>query len=270
MFLYCCIHPIFNPCDFSSSFYSWHILRGAFNKCPDFFVQAFKIVVDSWKLSIVLLYILWDGWPIFTISDSNKQLEQELEYNLLTPDCHSWWISKIQSGCEDTLEERYAIKLCFKLGKNSTETYGMLQIAFGASCMNWASVFELQKRFKYARESVRDDERCGRSREVNTPEFISQRVRVRLRVTMLRFLREFRKRFFGRGQHSLNWDSGIFIRTMHQSTTPSLSQTIWARWVSRQFFTLPIVQTLLLVTCVVLRQLRRWKRMWRRTLTRSN
>ena len=31
-------------------------------------------------------------------------------------DCHSWWISKVQSG-RDTLEERYAIKFCFKLGK---------------------------------------------------------------------------------------------------------------------------------------------------------
>ena len=30
------------------------------------------------------------------------------------PDCHSWWISKMQS---DTFEERFAIKLCFKLGK---------------------------------------------------------------------------------------------------------------------------------------------------------
>ena len=43
----------------------------------------------------------------------------------------------MQSGCEDTLEEWYAIKFCFKLGKNdATEMYGMLQTAFGASCMN--------------------------------------------------------------------------------------------------------------------------------------
>ena len=35
---------------------------------------------------------------------------------------------------------------------------------------------------------------------------------------------------------------------MHQSTTPSLSQTIWPRWASRQFLTLRIVQTLLSVT----------------------
>ena len=79
-----------------------------------FFVQALKIIVDSWKFSMLLLYILWDDWLIFMISGSNEQLQQELEYTLLKPDCHSWWISKMQSGCE---EEWYTIKLCFKLGK---------------------------------------------------------------------------------------------------------------------------------------------------------
>ena len=53
--------------------------------------------------------------------------------------------------------------------------------------MNRASVFEWHRRFKEGRESVRDDERSGRSKEVNTPEFIGQRVRVRVMVTMLRF-----------------------------------------------------------------------------------
>ena len=147
-----------------------------------FFVWAFKIVVDSWKFSMLLLYILWDDWPIFMISGSNEQLLKELEYTLLKPDFHSWWISKMQS---DTLEEQYAIKFCFKLGKNATETYGMLQTAFRPSCMNRASVFEWHKRFKEGRESVMDNERCGRSKEVNTPELIGQRVRVK--VTMLRF-----------------------------------------------------------------------------------
>ena len=75
----------------------------------------------------------------------------------------------MQSGHEDTLEERYAIKLCFKLGKNATEMYGILQTAFGASCMNRASVFEWHKRFKEGRESVRDDQRCRRSKEVDWP-----------------------------------------------------------------------------------------------------
>ncbi len=69
----------------------------------------------------------------------------------------------------DTLEEQYVIKFCFKLGKNATETYGMLQTAFVASCMNQVSVSEWYKRYKEGRESVRDDERCGRSKEVNIP-----------------------------------------------------------------------------------------------------
>ena len=137
------------------------------------FVLAFKIVVDSWKFTMLLLYIWWDDWPIFMISASNEQLQQQLEYTLLKPDCHSWWISKMQSGCEDTLEERYAIKFGFKLGKNdATETYRMLQTAFGASCMNQVSVFEWYTRFKEGRESMKDNERCGRSKEINILELI--------------------------------------------------------------------------------------------------
>ena len=65
---------------------------------------------------------------------------------------------------------------------------------------------------------------------------------------------------------------------MHQSPTPSLSQTIWPRWASRQLLTLPIIPTLLPVTfayslsseAVVMRQLRRWKRLWWRSLTCSH
>ena len=60
--------------------------------------------------------------------------------------------------------------------------------------------------------------------------------------------------------------------------TPSSSQTIWPRWISKQFLTLPIVQILLPVDfgyslsseAVVMRQLRRWKRLWRMSLMRSN
>ena len=138
----------------------------------------------------------------------------------------------------------------------------MLQTAFPPSCMNRASVFEGHKRFKEGREFVRDNERCGRSKEVNTPELIRQRVRD----------------FVGRGQHSSNRVSCISTWTMHQSTTLSFSQTIWPRWASRQFVTVSIFQTLLPVTfgyslsseAVVMRQLRRWKRLWRRSLTRSH
>ena len=143
------------------------------------------------------------------------------------------WLSQlvnfINSIWTETLEERYAIKSCFKLGKKATETYGMLQTAFRPCCMNRESVFEWHKRFKESRESVRDDERCGTSKEFNTPELIGQRVRVR--VTMLRFWGSSRRDWVGRGQHSSNKVSGISTRTMnrlfdqdgHQdSSTPSL------------------------------------------------
>ena len=93
--------------------------------------------------------------------------------------------------------------------------------------------------------------------------------RVRVRVTMWRFLGSSGRDSLGRGQHSSNRVSSISTRTMHQFTTSSLSQTIWPRWPSRQFVTLPIVQTLLPVTfgyslsteAVVMSQLRRWKRL---------
>ena len=123
------------------------------------------------KNSVCYCYTSWWPifyWPIFMISGSNEQLQQELEYTLIKPDCHSWWISKMQSGHKDTLDEWYAIKFCFKLRKNATETYGMLHAAFGASCINRASVFEWHKTLKEGRESVRDDERCWRGKEVST------------------------------------------------------------------------------------------------------
>ena len=100
--------------------------------------------------------------------------------------------------------------------------------------------------------------------------------------TMLRFEESSGRDSVGRGQHSSNRVSGISSRTIHQSTTPSLSQPIWLRWTSRQFVTLLIVETLLPVTfvyslssrktleAIVMRQLRRWKRLWRRSLICSH
>ena len=168
----------------------------------------------------------------------------------------------MQSGPEDTLEERYAIKFCFKLGKNATKTYRMLQTAFGPSCRNRASVLS----------GLRDSKKARRlwwmmSKEVDTPQLIGQRVRfrVRIRVTILRFIGSSGRDSVGRSQPSSNRVSGISTRTMHLFTTPSLSQTIWPRLASRQFLSLPLVQTLLPVTfayslsleAVVMRQLRR-------------
>ena len=65
--------------------------------------------------------------------------------------------SKMQSGRADTLEEWYAIKFCYKLGKNdATETHGMFQTALGPSCMNRASVLSC----------IRDSRKAGMMRGV--------------------------------------------------------------------------------------------------------
>ena len=64
---------------------------------------------------------------------------------------------------------------------------------------------------------------------------------------------------------------------LQQSTIPSLTQTIWSRWASKQFLCLPIVQTLLPVTfgyslrseAFIMRQLR-CKRLWWWSLTHSH
>ena len=79
----------------------------------------------------------------------------------------------------------------------------------------------------------------------------------------------------GLGLELLCWG---FKGVQEEIPTPPLSRTIWPRWASRQFLSLSIVQTLLPVTfayslsleAVVMRELRRWKRLWRRPLTRSH
>ena len=100
-----------------------------------FFVWAFKIVVD------VIHLMRW----LANFYDFRFKWTATVAIGIHPPDYHSWWFSKMQS---DTLEERYAIKLCFKLRNNATETYGMLQNAFRPSCMNRVSVFTWHKRFK--------------------------------------------------------------------------------------------------------------------------
>ena len=141
----------------------------------------------------------------------------------------------------------------------------MLQTAFGASCMNRASVFECHKRLKEGREFLWEDGGVRRSIHLS---WLAKGLG----------LGNSGRDSVGRGQHSSNQVSGSSTRTIHQSTTPFLSQTIWLRWASRQFLTLPIVQTLLLVTfgyslsseAVVMRHVRRWKKLWRKSLTRSH
>ena len=135
---------------------------------------------------MLLLYILWDDWPNFMISRSNEQLQQQLEYTLLKPDCHYWWISKMQS---DTLEERYAIKF-WKAG----------------------SLWEMMRGVGGVRKSIHQS-LLAKGLELGL-EFLCW---------------GFKGDSVRTGQHSWNWVCNISTWTLHQSTTASLSQTIWPR-----------------------------------------
>ena len=219
-----------------------------------------------------LLYILWDDWPIFRISVSNEHLQQQLEYTILKPDCHSWWSSKMQFGREDTLEERYAIKFCFKIGKK------MPQKCMECFRLLLEHLAWIEHQFL---SGIRDSRKAGSLwGMVRDVEGVRKSIHHSWLAKWLGLLCwGFKGRdSAGRGHHSSNRVSDISTRTMHQSTTPSLSQTIWPRWVSRKFVSLPKVQTLLSVTfayslssgAFIMRQLRRWKRLWRRSLTRSH
>ena len=109
------------PSPFSLSLSIYIYIWDEYDKFPDFFAQAFKI---QYVIAIHLMRWLANFYDFrfkWTATAATG-------IHLLKPDCHGWWILKMQSN---TLEERYALKFCFKLGKNTTETYGMLQTAFG-------------------------------------------------------------------------------------------------------------------------------------------
>ena len=166
-----------------------------------FFVQAFTIVIDSWKFTMLLQYILWDDWSIFMISGSNEQLRQKLEYTLLKPDCQCWWISKIQS---DTLEERYAIKFCFKLEKKMPKKRReCFRLLFDH--LAW-----IEHQFLSGiRDSRKPGSLWGMMRGVGG-------VRKSIHQSWLaKRLGSSGRDSVGRGQHSSNRVSGISTRTMH-------------------------------------------------------
>ena len=87
-----------------------HILhiRSAFNKFPDFFVQAFKIVVDIIAIHLMRwLTNFYDFTFKWTATAGNGIHPTKGWLSLLVNFKNAIW----------TLEERYAIKFCFKLEK---------------------------------------------------------------------------------------------------------------------------------------------------------
>ena len=75
------------------------------------------------------------------------------------------------------MEQRLAIKFCFKAGKSATETLQMVNAAYGDQALSRSNVFRWYGRFRDGREDNEDDLRSGRATECrneNNVEKISQ------------------------------------------------------------------------------------------------
>ena len=76
-------------------------------------------------------------------------------------------------------DQRTCIKFCFQLGKTSSETIQMMQMAFGNGCISKTRIKEWYNRFKGGRTSVDSDSRSGRPSMTKTLDNIE---RVRLAI----------------------------------------------------------------------------------------
>lgn len=63
---------------------------------------------------------------------------------------------------ERTVEQRYAVKYCFKPGKSASETLELINHAYGDDTFSCIRVIEWHKMFKEGRELVEDEHRVGR------------------------------------------------------------------------------------------------------------
>jgi len=67
------------------------------------------------------------------------------------------YVIVIFTMCEST-EQRICIKFCFKIGKTATETYQLLQQAYGEDAMGHTQVFDWFRRLKEGAPSVKQNE----------------------------------------------------------------------------------------------------------------
>jgi len=71
------------------------------------------------------------------------------------------YVIAIFKMCEST-EQRICIKFCFKIRKTATETYQLLQHAYGGDAMGHTQVFDWFRPFKEGRTSVESNPPSGR------------------------------------------------------------------------------------------------------------
>ncbi|GFW02060.1 HTH_48 domain-containing protein [Trichonephila clavipes] len=80
-----------------------------------------------------------------------------------------WWpnVKQVFLVCSEKSdnEQRCAIKFCFRVGHNATETFAKLQQAYGDSVLSRAQIFRWFKAFSEGRESIEDQPRSFKTTE---------------------------------------------------------------------------------------------------------
>ena len=218
------------------------------------------------------------------ISGSNEQQMQQLEYSLLKPDCHSWWISKMQS---DTLEERYAIKFCLK----AVWSIPYVSVAFFRHRNVWnasdcfSSILHLFEHLAWIEHQflwgIKDSRKAGSLwgmmrgvggvRKSIHQSWLAKELGLGLLCWGFKGVQQEIPR-----EEASPFQNGSVAFPPGQCTSPQLHPC--HRLFDSPFHTLPIIQTLLHVTfgyslsseAIVMRELRRWKRLWRRSLRGSH
>jgi len=98
------------------------------------------------------------------------------------------YVIAICTICEST-EQRIGIEFCLEMGKTATETYQLLQQAYGEDAMGRTQMFDWFRRFEECRNSVESDPRSGRPSTSRNEEMIAK-VRTILRNNRRLIVRE--------------------------------------------------------------------------------
>ena len=198
--------------------YIYIYIWGAYNKFPDFFPMSFwnfrGLLKIQYVIAIHLMRWLTNFYDFSFKSTSTAAIG-------IHPT--KAWLSQLVNFKNTvwTLEERYAIKFCFKLGKIPCDE-------------SWVYWYDPEtKRVTSGRMLVfLDPRRPDRANPPSTGMVYMHWVPTGQTVNKEYYVEVFKgvQKEIPRESNRL---SGISTRTIHQSSTLSLSQTIWPRWASR-------------------------------------
>ena len=113
----------------------------------------------------------------------------------------------------ESTEQRICIKYCFKIGKTATETYQLLQQAYGEDAMGCTQVFDWFHRFKEGRTSAESNPRSGRLSPLKSEEMIAK-VRTIIRSNRRLTVRQIADECgisVGSGDTENNWKNGGMV-----------------------------------------------------------